>query len=301
MNLLVAGTIAIDSVVTPRGGADETLGGSATFFSQAASYFGPVGIVSVVGEDFPDEYLRLLQEQPNIDASGICQQPGKTFRWKGKYSQDMNSRETLDVQLNVFGDFDPEIPEQYRDSQYVFLANGSPGIQRKVRSQVRQPRLVFADTMDLWINNEKEELLKLLGEIDGLVLNDQEALLLTGEDFLVNAATKILSLGPTIVIVKKGEHGAMLVTAEGVCPLPAYPTSNLVDPTGAGDSFAGALMGYLASAGAHDHATLKRAMAYGAVTASVNCEGFSLDRMRQTDRAGIDQRFEHYRQMLRID
>ncbi|MBX9653327.1 sugar kinase [bacterium] len=300
MSLLVVGSIAIDSVETPSGKADEALGGSAAYFSYAASYFCPVRLVGVIGEDFPDDYLSVLKNRENIDVSGVQVQPGKTFRWRGKYEGDMNVAETLEVQLNVFGSFDPDIPETFRDSPYVFLANGSPEVQRKVLHQVRKPKLVFADTMNLWIEIKRPELLELLKQVDGLILNDQEALMLTEADTLVKAGRAILGLGPKYVVVKKGEHGAMFFSNEGIYALPAFPTAHLVDPTGAGDSFAGGVMGYLTHANTIDSETIKRAMAYGSVIASINVEGFSLGRFRETTRQDIEQRFALYRDMLRL-
>ena len=300
MSLLVVGSIAIDSVETPSGKADEALGGSAAYFSYAASYFCPVRLVGVIGEDFPDDYLSLLKNRENIDTSGVQVQAGKTFRWRGKYEGDMNVAETLEVQLNVFGSFDPDIPQPFRDSPYVFLANGSPDVQRKVLHQVRKPKLVFADTMNLWIEIKRPELLELLKQVDGLILNDQEALMLTEQTSLVKAGRAILGLGPKYVVVKKGEHGAMFFSDHGIYALPAFPTANLVDPTGAGDSFAGGVMGYLTHADKIDSDTIKRAMAYGSVIASINVEGFSLARFRETTREDIEQRYALYRDMLRL-
>lgn len=301
MSLLVVGSVAIDEVETPNGKASSALGGSAAYFAYAASYFCPVRLVSVVGEDFPHEYYQFLDQRENIDATGLRQVMGRTFRWKGRYSQDMNSRETLEVQLNVFGDFDPDLPSNYRDSRYVFLANGSPVVQRKVLHQVKDPALVVADTMDLWIETARDPLLELLRQIDGIVLNDQEALMLTDEDMVVTAGLKVLELGPKFAIVKKGEHGSMFFSEAGVFSLPAFPTPNLVDPTGAGDSFAGGLMGYLAREERFDAVTLKRAMAYATVTASLNVEDYSLERFKRTSAEEIEERYETYRQMLRVD
>jgi sugar/nucleoside kinase (ribokinase family) len=300
MSLLVVGSIAIDSIETPAGKADETLGGSASYFSYAASYFSPVRLVGVIGEDFPSDYLAVLEGRSNIDTSGIRVAPGRTFRWRGRYQGDMNVAETLEVELNVFGAFDPDIPDHFRDSPYVFLANGSPVVQRKVLHQVRRPKLVVMDTMNLWIETQRHDLLDLLREVDGLILNDQEAQLLTEASTTVDAGRAILKLGPDFAIVKKGEHGAMFFSAAGVFALPGYPTEALVDPTGAGDSFAGGLMGYLASADRFDAETLKTAMAYGTVAASVNVEGFSLRRFLETTRSDIDERFAAYREMLRL-
>jgi sugar/nucleoside kinase (ribokinase family) len=256
--------------------------------------------VGVVGEDFPEDYLALLKNRENIDVGGVKMQAGRTFRWRGKYEGDMNVAETLEVELNVFGSFDPDIPATYRDSPYVFLANGSPTVQRKVLHQVKSPKLVVADTMNLWIETARHDLLELLKEVDGLILNDQEALMLTETDQLVVAGKRILKLGPKFVIVKKGEHGAMLFSDEAIYSLPAFPTDKLVDPTGAGDSFAGGVMGYLTYADKLDGETFKSAMAYGSVVASINVEGFSLARFRETTRGDIDERFGRYRDMLRL-
>ncbi len=297
MSLLVVGSIAFDCIETPNASVDDVLGGSASHFAVAASFFTPPRLVGVVGEDFPDEHRRLFAGR-GIDTAGLVTQPGQTFRWKGRYHQDMNTRDTLEVHLNVFGTFDPVLPAAFRDSTHVFLANGSPGVQAKVLDQVRNPKLVLADTMDLWINTDRDALLKLLPRLDGLLLNDSEAQLLTGEKNLVRAGAAVRRLGPKFVVLKKGEHGAMLFGADGVFVVPAYPTPDVVDPTGAGDSFAGGIMGYLESDGAPPPGRLRRAMAYGTVVASLTVEGFGLDRLKATDRAEIDGRLEHYRQML---
>jgi sugar/nucleoside kinase (ribokinase family) len=300
MSLLVVGSVAIDTVITPHGHVSEALGGSGAYFAYAASYFAPVRLVGVVGEDFPDSYYRVLASRPEIDLSGLIHEMGKTFRWKGRYSQDMNSRETLEVHLNVFGTYDPDIPATHRDARFVFLANGSPVIQRKVLHQIRRPELVFADTMDLWIETERDELIELLRQIDGLVINDAEVLMLTEENQLVRAGQMALQLGPRYVIVKKGEHGSLLFSDDGVVALPGYPTHTVVDPTGAGDCFAGAIMGYLAAQGASDRATFKRALAYGTVVASIVVEEFSLRALQQSTREDIERRYKHYCHMLNL-
>lgn len=297
MSLLVVGSLAFDSIEAPTGKADDVLGGSATYFSYAASFFTKPRLVSVVGQDFPKEHLEMLQGR-GIDTAGLqIQKDGKTFRWKGRYHEDMNTRDTLEVHLNVLATFDPKLPASFRDSQFVFLANSSPDVQLKVLEQVK-PKLVMADTMDLWIRGAKDDLLKLLPKLDGLVLNDSEAQLLTGIDNLVKAGHAVRKLGPRLVIVKKGEHGAMLFSPEGVFVIPAYPTEDVVDPTGAGDSFAGGLMGALAADGDHPPGVLRRAMAYGTVVASLTVEGFGLDRLKKTSRKEIDERLEWYRKML---
>jgi sugar/nucleoside kinase (ribokinase family) len=291
------GSVAFDSIQTPHGNVDEALGGSATYFSYAASFFTKPRLVSVVGPDFPDEHRQLLASR-DIDTAGLVTEKGKTFRWKGRYHEDMNTRDTLEVHLNVFGTFHPVLPEAFRDSAYVFLANGSPGLQGRVLDQVKKPELVMADTMDLWIETQRDDLVALLPRLDGLVLNDGEARMLTNNDNMVRAGRAVRKLGPKFVIIKKGEHGAMLFTEEGVFVLPAYPTEEVVDPTGAGDSFAGGVMGVLATDDSPPPGRLRRAMAYGTVVASLTVEGFGLRRLQRTTRAEIDQRVDWYRKML---
>lgn len=297
MSVLVVGTVALDSVETPHGTAPDVLGGSATYFSYAASFFTKVHLVAVVGEDFPNEHRRLLQER-GIDTAGLVTRPGKTFYWRGRYHADMNSRDTLEVHLNVLAEFDPVLPETYRQVPYVFLANSSPVLQLKVLQQVRQPRLVLADTMDLWIGTQRDELLALLPRLDGLVLNDSEAKLLSEEENLIRAGSKVRQLGPKFVIIKKGEHGSFLFSQDGVFVLPGYPTPEVIDPTGAGDSYAGGIMGYLASDPSPPPGRLRRAIAYGTIVASLTVEDFSLERLKRTTRAEIEQRLEKYRDML---
>jgi sugar/nucleoside kinase (ribokinase family) len=298
MSLLVVGSVAFDSVQTPKETRERVLGGSATYFSYAASFFTPVKLVGVVGEDWPDKHTQLLNAR-GIDTSGLQIVKGKkTFYWKGKYLPNMNDRETLEVQLNVFGEFDPHLPEDFKRSPFVFLANGSPTIQMKVLDQVLGPKLVMADTMDLWIHQQPGDLRKLLQRIDGLVMNDSEAKLLTGTENLVLAGHQVREMGPKFVVIKKGEHGAMFFSEHETYVLPAYPTERVVDPTGAGDSFAGGMMGYLTQQDKYDPKTLKEAMAYGILVASFNVEDFSLERMQQIDRSDLDLRLEQYRKML---
>ena len=298
MSILVVGSVAIDSIETPTQARQKVLGGSAVHFSYAASFFAPVQLVGVVGDDFPAEHLELLRKR-NIDLAGLqVIAGGKTFHWKGKYLPNMNDRETLEVHLNVFGDFEPTVPEAFRRAPLVFLANGSPMVQRKVLEQVVGPKLVVADTMDLWIRETHDELLDLIKRIDGIVLNDSEAKLLTQEENLVRAGQRVLEMGPRFVIIKKGEHGAMFFSAHETYVMPAYPTQTVVDPTGAGDSFAGGIMGYLAEQDNFEPVTLKRALAYGVLVASFTVEDFSLDRLQQIDRADLDLRLEAYQKML---
>ncbi len=298
MPLVVVGSVALDTVETPTEKRDDLLGGSAAYFSYAASYFTPVKLVSVVGEDWPEEHTKLLQSR-NIDTAGMQTIPhGKTFRWHGRYHDNMNDRDTLDVQLNVMNQFDPVLPEAYRRCRYLFLANDPPQLQMKVLQQCPGARLTMADTMDLWINTQKDELLELIRHIDGLVLNDSEAIMLTGDTNLVRAGHAVRDMGPSFVVIKKGEHGAMFFSKHETYVLPAYPTADVIDPTGAGDSFAGGMMGYLAERDSFDPKTLKEALAYGTLAASFTVEGFSLDRLQRIEREDIDARMEEYRQML---
>lgn len=298
MSLLVVGSVALDSVETPTDSRDDVLGGSAVFFSYAASYFTTVRLMGVVGDDWPAEHTRLLNER-QIDTAGLRVVKGaKTFRWRGRYLPNMNDRETIEVHLNVFGDFNPVLPEDYKQCQYLFLANGSPKVQLKVLDQLPGARLAVADTMDLWIREEHDELMQLFQRIDGLVLNDAEAKLLTGDENLVRAGHKVRQMGPNFVVIKKGEHGAMFFSEHETYVLPAYPTEDVVDPTGAGDSFAGGMMGYLTAQGNYDPKTLKEAMAYGILVASFNVEDFSLERMKKVDRGDLELRMEQYRKML---
>jgi len=298
MSLLVVGSVAIDNVETPDARRDDLLGGSATHFSYAASFFTSVRLVGVVGEDFPRTHIDLLSHR-GIDTSGLqVVSGGRTFRWTGRYQPNMNDRETLDVQLNVFGQFDPVLSDNYRLAKYVFLANGVPSVQMKVLDQVPGCRLAVADTMELWIEQTRDDVMELFQRIDGLVINDSEARLLTGTTNLALAGHLVRAMGPKFVVIKKGEHGAMFFSEHEMYVLPAYPTSRVVDPTGAGDSFAGGMMGYLTEQDNFDPKTLKTAMAYGILVASFNVEGFGLERMQKISRDDIEARLAEYRQML---
>jgi len=298
MPLIVVGSVAIDNVETPVERRDNLLGGSATHFSIAASLFTPVRMMGVVGADWPQQHTEFFQSR-GIDVAGLHVVPdGKTFTWTGRYQPNMNDRDTLAVELNVFGQFDPVLSESYRRSKYVFLGNGVPAVQLKVLEQVPGRRLAVADTMDLWINTQRADLDRLLQQLDGLVLNDAEAKLLTGSENLVAAGRAVQNMGPRFVVIKKGEHGAMFFGEHETYVLPAYPTPNLVDPTGAGDTFAGGMMGYLAQQDAFDPDTLKTAMAYGIVAASFNVEGFGVHRMAVIDRDDVEKRMAEYRTML---
>ncbi len=298
MPLCVVGSVALDSVETPTQQRENIVGGSAVFFSYAASFFTTVRLAGVVGEDWPEENTRMLQAR-GIDTTGLQVVPGgKTFRWRGKYLPNMNDRETLDLQLNVLQNFDPVLPESYRRCKFLFLANGSPAHQLKTLDQCSGPSLVVADTMDHYIRSERDGLNKVLKRIDGLVLNDSEAKLLTGDDNLVRAGRAVREMGPRFVVLKKGEHGAMFFSEHETYVLPAYPTADVVDPTGAGDSFAGGMMGYLTEKNDFSPKTLKESLAYGTLAASFTVENFSLDRLQSITREDIDRRMEEYKKML---
>ena len=300
MSLLVTGSIGIDTVETPHGRSEDCLGGSAIYFSMAASCFTTVRLVGVAGEDCPFDFQEVFAGR-DIDLQGLESRNGsKTFRWHGAYSDSMNQR-TDTVELNVLAEAPPLVPPCYRDSQFVFLANTAPALQQQLLAQLDGPQLVVADTMKLWIENDRPALLQLLQQIDGLVLNDQEALILSGRNNLVPAARDILSMGPKFVLIKKGEHGALLLTAaDDRFALPAYPTEAVKDPTGAGDAFAGGMMGYLATCQTAALDDLKRAMAFGTVVASIAIEDFSVNALTKTDKAAIDKRFHQLQEMMQF-
>lgn len=298
MPLIVTGSIGIDSIHTPTGNAEDVLGGSCIYFAAAASFFGPVRVVAAVGEDFPEHHMDTFKHF-KLDLAGLERRAGsKTFRWRGKYHENMNDRDTLEVDLNVLGEHLPAVPEHYRNSRHVFLANTHPAGQLELLGKFPDRALAVADTMDLWIETERPTLLELLRQIDGLVLNDSEAIMLTEQTNIVRAADAILDLGPRFVVIKKGEHGAFLRHKHGKAILPAYPTHNVVDPTGAGDSFAGGMMGYLAAKADHSIETLRQALVYGTMVASFNIEAFSLDRLKQIARDDVEARRNEYHGML---
>ncbi|MBI4574970.1 MAG: sugar kinase [Planctomycetes bacterium] len=300
MSILVVGSIALDTVETPHGRREDLLGGSATHFSYAASLFGPVRLVGVVGEDFPSAHLEALAGR-GVDTSGVTVVPGgRSFRWSGSYSPDMNSRETRSVELNVFGTFRPLIPRRFADSRFVFLANGAPATQACVLDQVGEGAFTVCDTMDLWIATARADLLALLGRVDGVVVNDGEARALTGEGNTTRAASRILEMGPRYVVIKKGEHGCLLVGREGLSLLPAYPVEVVRDPTGAGDSFAGALMGALARDGAVDFAAMRRALVDATVVASFNVEAFGVEGLRDLRGPEMEARRARFLEMVSL-
>ena len=303
MSLIVTGTIGIDTVHTPTGKAEGVPGGSCAYFAAAASFQTPVRIVAAVGGDWPAEHRTILESFDNVCLAGLETRPdSKTFAWGGRYLDDMNQRETLYTHLGVVEEDPPAVPEKYRDSEYVFLANTHPGVQAHLLSHFPDRKLAVADTMDLWINIARSELVSLLGQLDGLALNYEEAEQLTDTRNPVTAARKILEMGPTFVTVKKGEHGAILVHQDGVAVLPAYPAEleHVVDPTGAGDSFAGGFMGYLASTGKTDFRSIQTALAWGTVIASFTIESFGLNRLREITRADIDDRMRKFQTAARV-
>jgi sugar/nucleoside kinase (ribokinase family) len=300
MSLLVVGSVALDSVETPFGKKEEVLGGSATFFSTAASFFNPVQLVAVVGEDFPEAHVQFLRSR-NIGLEGLTQEKGRTFRWKGKYGFQLNEAQTLDTQLNVFQDFAPKLPESYRGAPYVFLGNIHPELQSQVLDQVKSPRLVAADTMNFWIQGSREALLKTLRRVNLLFVNDAEIRQLSGEHNIVKAARAVLSMGPTRVVVKRGEYGALLFEREHSFACPAFPLEDVFDPTGAGDTFAGGFMGTLATATQFDQEVVRRAMVMGSVMASFTVERFSLDRLRDLTLPEIRKRFSEFKRLTHFD
>jgi sugar/nucleoside kinase (ribokinase family) len=301
MSLVVVGSVALDSVETPFGQKEDVLGGSATFFSTSASFFVPqVQIVAVVGEDFPQPHLDFLKSR-GVDLSGLTREKGRTFRWKGKYTYELNEAHTLDTQLNVFEQFAPKLPERYRDAEYVFLGNIHPELQGQVLDQVKGPKLVAADTMNFWIKGSLPSLKKTLSRVNLLFVNDAEARQLAGEHNVVKAAQAILRMGPSRVVVKRGEYGALLFDQEHVFSCPAFPLAEVFDPTGAGDTFAGGFMGYLARAKSVSHATLRQAMVMGSVMASFTVEKFSLDRLREVKQDELNARFEAFRRLTHFE
>lgn len=300
MSLLVTGSIGIDDLKTPFGEVKGAYGGSAVHFSFAATLFTPVRFVGVVGEDFDPEYRTFLQKR-QIDLAGLEVRKGsKTFRWSGQYEGAMADATTLNIELNVLAEAGPKIPANFADSTYVFLAATHPGLQQDLVRQLKSPRLIVADTRDLWITTQREELLKTFKVVHGAIMNDGEARLLTEQHNLIVAGRKILDMGPQFVVLKKGEHGVMLITRDGAISLPAYPTAAVVDPTGAGDSFAGGMMGYLATQSDTQFNTLKRSLAYGTMTASFTIEDFALGAIQKVSMGDIDRRLREYAGMLSL-
>lgn len=300
MEILVVGSVALDTVTTPFGDAREVLGGSATYFASSASFFAPVSVVAVVGEDFPMEALEFLRRR-EVDLTGLERRPGRTFRWRGEYGFALNEAKTLETQLNVFAEFHPRLPEPYREREVVFLANIDPDLQREVLTQVLSPRLVAADTMNFWIQGKPEALRQTLKQVQILIINDAEARMLAEEPNLVRAAKTILGWGPRSLIIKRGEYGALSFSDGGWFAAPALPLENVYDPTGAGDAFAGGFLGFLASTRNFDEANLRRAVIMGSVMASFAVEAFSLQRLQHLTYPEIESRYLQFKQLAHFE
>ncbi len=300
MSLLVVGSVALDSVETPFGKAEDVLGGSATYFSASASHQTPVQLVGVVGSDYPVEQLQALSAR-QVDLAGLEQAEGESFRWRGRYRHDLNSADTLETRLGVFSHFRPKLPEGFKSAQFVFLANIDPRLQLQVLEQVTKPKFVACDTMNFWIESRRGDLLDLLGRVDLITLNDGEARQLTEQANLVQAARWILARGPKTVLIKKGEHGAFMFTRDSIFYAPAYPLEAVFDPTGAGDSFAGGFMGYLARTNDLSEANLRRAVVLGSAMGSFVVEAFSITRLLSVTRADIDRRVADFHRLVSFD
>ena len=293
MSIVVVGSVALDSIETPSGTADEVLGGSAAYFAVAASYFAPVNVVAVIGEDFPND-ARATLSLPNINLDGLEVGAGRTFRWAGRYHENLNIRDTLDLQMNVVADFSPKLPQHYRHTPFVFLGNIDPGLQGQVLDQVDGARLIGCDTISHWIETDRAALEAVLKRIDVLIINDEEAGMISGASNVVKSARKILDMGPKTLLVKRGEYGVILFSPQSVFAVPAYPLEEVVDPTGAGDSFAGGFLGCLAESNDTSEAGLRKAIVYGSVVASFTVEDFSLRRLHTLSRDDIEQRYRQF-------
>ena len=296
MSVLAVGTVAFDSIETPFGSAERILGGSAAYFALGASFFARVRIVGVIGQDFPQEYLDLFTQR-RIDLEGLKREKGNTFYWRGKYHEDINVRDTLELQLNVLSGFVPDLPERYRDAEYVFLGNIDPAMQMEVLNQIHTMKLVVCDTMDHWIRESADQLRKVLQRIEILVINDSEARLLSGYDNIVRAARAILKMGPKSVLIKRGEYGVLQFSDSSIFATPAYPLEEVFDPTGAGDSFAGGFLGQLARSGDRSERGMRRAIVYGSVVASFTVEDFGVKRLTGTSLDDIEERYQRFVQL----
>ena len=297
MSLVVVGSVALDTIETASGARERVLGGAACFFSVAAMQFTDVKLVGIIGDDFPEEHVRMLADR-GVDLAGLERTPGKTFHWHGRYAADFSSRESLATELGVFAGFSPELPAAYREARTLFLANIHPELQANVCQQMTNPRLIGCDTMDFWINGEPKALARTLSMVHLLTINDEEACLLSGEHNVVRAARAVLRMGPKYLVVKRGEHGALLFVDDEIFALPALPLDRVVDPTGAGDTFAGGMLGWLDAADAVDSASLRQGVAYGTASASFNVSEFSLDGLLTSTRPDLDARFESLRQLV---
>jgi sugar/nucleoside kinase (ribokinase family) len=297
--LVIVGSVGIDTIETPLDRRVGILGGSASYACVAASFFAKTGMVGVVGTDFPGAYRSLFRKR-GVDIAGLQVVPGETFRWSGVYEQNMDHRRTLSTELGVFANFSPELPAAYRSSPYVFLANIHPALQLHVLTQAKKPKFVLLDTMDLWINTARDALADVMGRVTMVTVNESEARHYTGEHTLIKAAKKLLKHGPKFVVIKRGENGSMLFTKNGISLVPAFPLETVTDPTGAGDTFAGAFLGALAASGRTDEASIRKAMVYGSVVASFGCEDFSLDRLKKLTSSQIESRAVQFRKMSHV-
>ncbi|TLM64277.1 MAG: sugar kinase [Deltaproteobacteria bacterium] len=300
MDILVVGSVAFDSVETPFGQGDDVLGGSATYFSTSASFFTGVRLVAVVGEDFPDEHRAFLASR-SIDLTGLQVAPGQTFRWKGRYGFDLNEAQTLETHLNVFEGFQPKLPEGFQDAEVVFLANIDPELQMEVVRQVKRPRLIACDTMNFWIGGKRDALVRTLGQVDILVINEGETRQLANEPNLVKAARAIQAMGPRTLVVKRGEYGVLVFGEHSIFSIPAYPLEEVFDPTGAGDTFAGGFVGYLAATGNFSDAAIRKATVFGSVMASFTVEDFSLNRLKTVSWQEIEDRFRRFQALTAFE
>jgi sugar/nucleoside kinase (ribokinase family) len=296
MSVLVVGTVAFDSIETPFGSAERILGGSAAYFALGASFFTPVRLVGVIGQDFPEEHLELFLQR-GIDLEGLQREKGDTFHWRGRYHEDVNVRDTLELHLNVLSSFVPQLPDRYRDAEYVFLGNIDPAMQLEVLNQIRQMKLVVCDTMDHWIRESVADLKNVLKRIEMLVINDSEARLLSGYNNIVRAARAILKMGPKIVLIKRGEYGVLQFSDSSIFATPAYPLEEVFDPTGAGDSFAGGFLGHMARSGDTSQQGLRRAIVYGSVVASFTVEDFGVKRLTAASLDDIEERYQRFVQL----
>ena len=300
MKLVVVGSVALDTVETPFGKVEEALGGSAIYFSLAARHFSPVGLVGVVGSDFPDKHVAMLRDHA-VDTAGLTTEQGRTFRWSGRYDFDLNTAHTLDTQLNVFAGFQPNLPESYRQADYLFLGNIDPVLQLDVLKQVKRPKFIALDSMNYWISSKPKELTEVIRQVDAVLINEAEARQYANTPNLLQAARDILALGPKVIVVKKGEYGCVLFAQDCYFVTPAYPLEVVKDPTGAGDSFAGAFVGYLAKRDDTGEATLRRAIVHGSVVASYTCEDFSVERLKTLDGKAIAARYAEFRRITHFD
>lgn len=300
MDILVVGSVALDSVETPFGKVEDAVGGSATFFSAAASYFAPVNLVAVVGNDYPMHVIEYLKSR-RVDFKGLQVEQGETFRWAGRYNYDLNQRDTIYTHLNVFQNFKPHIPDAYKSSQYVFLGNIAPELQFDVLDQVQSPKLVALDTMNFWIEGSQKALRKVLERIDIFILNDSEARQLANQPNLIKAAKEIFKMGPKAIVIKKGEYGAALITPDAQFNVPAYPLEDVYDPTGAGDTFAGGFMGYIAKTDDASFENLKRAVVYGSAMASFCVQDFSINALKELSEDKIFDRVLAFKQLSHFE